>query len=144
MSMNNTQRLARWYGYFGLIPFVLLTLVVVSGFSFADSARVIFDQYSAVILAFMAGIYWPIALREEGPVNPKRLMVASIGLALWSWVILVFPETFRALAFALGFLFLFGIDRWVLDVIWSNIYLAMRFHLTMVVITCQLLVAVFA
>jgi len=143
MLVNNTQRLAQWFGYLGLVPFVILALLIISGFSHVASVRPAFDQYSAVILAFMAGVYWPIALREEGPVNPRRLMVASICLALWSWLVLMLPETLRALAFAFGFLFLFGVDRWVLDVIWSNLYLKMRFHLTMVVVTCQLFVALF-
>lgn len=142
VAAYDTQDLARWFGYSGLIPFILLTLLIVSGFSFADLARTLFDGYSAVILSFMAGIYWPVAIKEEGPANPRRLMSASICLALWSWLALLLPETAKALAFAVGFIFLYGIDRYVLGDIWTNMYLQMRSHLTIVVVGCQLSVAI--
>lgn len=142
LAAYNTQDLAQWFGYSGLIPFVLLTLLIISGFGFADLARTLFNGYSAITLSFMAGIYWPVAIKEEGPANPRRLMSASICLALWSWLALLLPEPAKALAFAVGFIFLYGIDRYVLGDIWTNMYLLMRSHLTIVVVGCQLCVAV--
>jgi len=143
MVKQSIQHTAMWYGYSGLIPFIALALLIITNVFSDNVCRVMFDHYSAIILSFMAGVYWPLAMREEGPVNPKRLMIASIGLALWGWMALMLPETLRALAFAAGFFFLFGIDRWVLDVIWSNLYLTMRSHLTAVVVSCQIVVALF-
>jgi hypothetical protein len=143
MAFKSTHELAQWFGYSGLIPFVILTLVIMSGMGYADPARLLFDWYSAVILAFMAGVYWPLAIREEGPVNPKRLMSASIIIALWSWFALILPETGRAVAFAVGYIFLYGVDSYVLDDLWTTLYLLMRSHLTLVVVACQLAVALF-
>ncbi len=139
-ATTKIETLAQWYGYAGLMPFILLALVIVSGAGLTEPARVLFDAYSAIILSFMAGIYWPIALREEGPASPVRILSACVSLALWGWFALMFPEMLRAASFVVAFIILYGIDRYVLEDRWTTTYLRMRMHLTAVVVASQFLV----
>lgn len=142
MALASVESNAKIYGYSGLIPFVGLSLWIATGIAQVELSRLLFDVYSAVILAFMAGIYWPLSLREEVPSCPSRLMSASIFLALLAWLALILPEIARALLLANGYALLYAIDRFVLSDIWSSSYLRMRAHLTAVVIASQLIVAV--
>ena len=142
MEHPKSQQLALWYGYFGLIPLLALSVLLVIPVMDSSLLRAAYDSYSAIILAFMAGIYWSLALQGQGPACPARLMRASILLALWGWFALALPEVFRAMAFMLGFCVLYGIDRYVLEDLWSTAYLTMRGRLTLVVIATQVVVAV--
>jgi len=141
MERQKSQQLALSYGYFGLIPWLVLSILLAFRELEIGFLRVAYDAYSAITLAFMAGIYWSLALQSQGPACPARLMRTSILLALWAWFALSLPDAFRALAFMLGFCVLYGIDRYVLEDLWSAGYLAMRGRLTLVVVATQLLVA---
>ncbi|WP_026180433.1 DUF3429 domain-containing protein [Hahella ganghwensis] len=140
---SKVQKLSLWYGYFGLIPFVGLSLVIAIGIFNTGQVRWLYDSYSALVLSFMAGVYWPMAMKEHGPACPARLMRASILMSLWAWFTLMIPEVCRPVAFSAGFAVLFGIDRFVLEDLWPWDYLKMRMHLTVVVIASQILVAMF-
>ncbi|OZG74471.1 hypothetical protein BTA51_05550 [Hahella sp. CCB-MM4] len=140
-EFSKIQKLSLWYGYFGLVPFVALSLVIAAGMFNSGEVRWLYDSYSALVLSFMAGIYWPMALKEHGPACPARLMRASILISLWAWFTLMLPPICRPLAFSAGFAVLFGIDRFVLEDLWSWDYLKMRLHLTIVVVASQFLVA---
>ncbi len=139
---SKSQQMTLWYGYFGLLPFFTLAILLAFRVLRPDILRVAFDTYSAILLAFMAGIYWPLAMQGQGAASPMRLMRASVLLTLWGWFALLLPDIFRALAFLAGFGVLFGIDRYVLEDLWSSGYLVMRGHLTIGVIASQLLVAI--
>lgn len=140
----------RWYGYLGLLPFIVLSAfsLVEPGLGRAGDPsapatvgplvwRQAYDTYSAVILAFMAGIYWPLCLRGDSPAHGERLMSIAILIALLAWFALFLPPGLRALLFAGSFALLYLIDRFVLEDYWSAGYLQMRGHLTAVVVVTQ-------
>lgn len=140
--MSQSAAMMRGYGYFGLLPFI-----VFSALSLADSDpdgiwRFAYDSYSAVILAFMAGVYWSMSLRGDTAAHASRLMAIAVTLAMLAWVNLVLPGLLRAMSFALAFYLLYLIDRYVLTDYWPADYLLMRGHLTMIVVGSQLLLIV--
>jgi hypothetical protein len=61
-----SQGLARWLGFGGLIPFIGLTVVVVTDYQgWGDLSGQALRVYAALVLSFLGGVSWGIALREE-------------------------------------------------------------------------------
>lgn len=139
---DRTHGWMRTYGYMGLLPFALLCALSLGQPGNDGIWREAYDHYSAVILAFMGGIYWPICLRPGLPVNPGRLAGVSMVLALGAWLLLLLPPGLRELGFALLFCLIYLIDRFVLADYWPAAYLLMRGHLTAVVVFTQCLLLV--
>ncbi len=140
--MKTTFTWMRWYGYLGLLPFITLSALSLTTPGQESLWRSAFDSYSAVILAFMAGVYWPLSVRGDTTAHDIRLMSIAIGVALLGWFALALPDPFRPLCFSAGFLLLYLIDRFVITDYWPPEYLLMRGHLTLVVVTSQLLLVV--
>ncbi|MFT7267650.1 MAG: hypothetical protein ACI9LL_001027 [Porticoccus sp.] len=59
---NHDQKIAIYLGYFGLAPFVMLLLAENYMEDFQDISIRGFSIYSAVIISFMNGIHWGMAL----------------------------------------------------------------------------------
>jgi len=91
MLMNKTAYLL---GLSGLIPFVGLTVLMHQSW-----AVTYFLPYSAVILSFLGGIHWGVALQDDRWSNSWRLCLCMLP-SLLGWVALLLPV---ALAFALLF-----------------------------------------
>ena len=135
--MDKTWVSMRWYGYLGLLPFLLLSSFTFVDVNHATLWRDAYISYSAVILAFMAGVYWPLGLRHDAPAHGHRLMAIAIAGALVAWIAVVLPPLLSALSFSSAFLLMFMIDRFVLADYWPSAYLQMRAHLTGVVVLTQ-------
>lgn len=76
-------------GVAGLIPFVALSGALVAGadlpgFADADSVRVALVGYGVVILSFLGGIRWGLALKEEDG-KATRDFAISVVPALVGW-----------------------------------------------------------
>ena len=137
------KRLAILVGLAGLIPF--LAGAVGLFLTPANDAWLIkwFYIYSAGILAFMSGVYWPVAMQLEDrcyPLSPVVTLVISQVLFLTGGLALLLPLALRAMVYPVLYLALCLIDvRWLYNY-WPQWYRKLRIVLTSVVITCQLLV----
>lgn len=101
-------------GLAGLIPFAGLALLVVFGRDLGLDglairiARHALMTYAAVILSFMGGVNWGLAIAAPSPSRLWRRLTLSVLPALVAWVCLVVPfemvQSLLGLAFALALL----------------------------------------
>lgn len=73
-------------GLAGLIPFVVAT-----AFMFYPLSITLFIPYSAVILSFLGGIHWGVALQNKNWGHSWRISVCMLP-SLIGWVALVLPN----------------------------------------------------
>ncbi|MCA1929151.1 DUF3429 family protein, partial [Rheinheimera sp.] len=86
-------------GYAGLVPFISLTLLQLwPQFLALTLPFSAFLSYSQIILAFMAGVLWPVLYHQAGRFFP--LWVVSFALTGWFSSLLAAPEQLLVLAAA--------------------------------------------
>jgi hypothetical protein len=83
----------RLLGYSGLIPFAAAAVALFGPASWRGLALPALAAYGAVILSFLGGVHWGLALRatpEEAPAAWPRLALGVLP-ALVGWVALLLP-----------------------------------------------------
>jgi hypothetical protein len=142
--MIAVARLAIAIGLAGLVPFILAAS---SLFIWPEHGLMLvnyFFLYSAGILAFMAGVYWPIALQLENrayPMSPLSTMLISQVFFLIAGIGLLLPVALQMVIYPLAFLGLYFVDvRWM-TLYWPDWYRRMRMMLTGMAVVTQLIVA---
>jgi hypothetical protein len=112
------RRIAWFLAFAGAIPFLLATGALYS--SDASSVRVpaitALVTYSAVILSFLGGIEWGLAIRDESGNDATR--VAALGLStvssLAAWALLWLPSPTWQVGSALAlFVAVWVADQWM-------------------------------
>jgi hypothetical protein len=125
-------------GLAGLLPFIAGTLAVVAGGPWRDWGLSALLGYGAVILSFMGGVHWGMAI-VAADVSPARL-AWSVVWALIGWAGLLWGGDLGLLLVAAGFAALFAYDRRAAGrneaPAW---YPALRRPLTAVVVACLVL-----
>lgn len=139
--MIAVARLAILVGIAGLIPFI----AIIAGLFFMPQHSVAlmdyFYLYSAGILAFMAGVYWPIAMQLDNccyPVSPLVTMLLSQVFFVAAGIGLLLPIPGQILLYTSAYLALYLVDAGWMRVYWPAWYLRLRLVLTSVVVVCQL------
>lgn len=123
-------RTAHWLGYAGLIPFIGLTL----GKELSPLTAVAFSTYSAIILSFLGGIHWGVALSKPQWSNPTRLCLCMLP-SLLGWMALLLPMSGALILLIGSYLIWWLWDRTQLD---QPDYRRLRLQLTAVVVICHL------
>ncbi|MBD3640451.1 MAG: DUF3429 domain-containing protein [Marinobacter sp.] len=141
--MISVARLAVLVGIAGLIPFIAgaAGLFLMPENSVAILAY--FYLYSAGILAFMAGIYWPISMQLENrcyPLSPLVTMLLSQAFFVTAGIGLLLPTTVQVVVYTLAYMALYLVDARWMKVYWPAWYRKMRLALTTVVLVCQVAV----
>ncbi len=90
---NHQQAFAQRLGFAGLTPFLVLAVAALLGLHGA-AATFVFAQYSAIILSFLGGVHWGIAMRDARCSNRQlgwSMLPSVVGLAalVGSWFISV-------------------------------------------------------
>ncbi|MCU7554273.1 DUF3429 domain-containing protein [Alteromonas sp. ASW11-19] len=81
-------------GFAGLIPFIALPVMIMTGMlSLSEGARY-FTQYSAVLLSFFGGVHWLDALQHNR--TNHQLYVAMLPTII-GWLCLVFSGDVKVL-----------------------------------------------
>ena len=141
--MIAVKRLAVLVGLAGLIPFLFGAIGVYLVPAWDHWLIKWFYVYSAGILAFMAGVYWPVAMQLENrcyPLSPVVTLVISQVLFVAGGLALLLPLGWRALVYPALYLALCLIDvRWLFNY-WPQWYRQLRIALTVVVVMCQLMI----
>ena len=141
-SQARVPAAAAWLGTFGAVPFIALAVAsLLVGDVQRDKAVLALATYGAVILSFLGGIHWGLAIAGFGPKTSdaafSRRLILSIVPSLVGWGALLLPPvaTLGILAFA------FAAMLWV-DVQASDDgeapawYPRLRWPLTAVVVIC--------
>ena len=112
------RRLAWFLAVAGALPFLLATGALF--FSEASSVRVpaitALVTYSAVILSFLAGIEWGLAIRDESGTETTRAVALGLSTvsALAAWAMLWLPSPTWQVGTALGlFAAVWAADQWM-------------------------------
>ncbi len=112
------RRLAWFLAVAGAIPFLLATGALF--FSEASSVRVpaitALVTYSAVILSFLAGIEWGLAIRDESGTETTRAVALGLSTvsSLAAWAMLWLPSPTWQVGTALGlFAAVWAADQWM-------------------------------
>lgn len=141
--MISVARLAVLVGIAGLLPFIAgpAGLFMMPGNSVAILAY--FYLYSAGILAFMAGIYWPISMQLENrcyPLSPLVTMLLSQAFFVTAGIGLLLPTPAQVILYTMAYLALYLVDARWMRIYWPAWYRQMRLVLTAVVLVCQMTV----
>lgn len=145
-SARGVPHLARTLSLAGAIPLiagaVLLWVGNVGGLSgeFVSSAL---KGYSAVILSFLGGVHWGLALSARDPGARDRELLISIVPALVGWIAILFASKIALMVLAIAFLLQGLFDIWMaLKDHAPNWYARLRAEMTAVV--CVILVVAWA
>jgi hypothetical protein len=92
LASTTYPKVPLWLGLAGLIPFVALSLSLAFGvtlplFADADTMRVALVGYGVVILSFLGGVRWGVALGEERgePGAGGRDFIIAVVPSLVAW-----------------------------------------------------------
>lgn len=118
-------------GYAGLIPFVGLAAQASN-----PEAVSAFMAYSAVILSFLGGVHWGVAMRDSQFASSSRLVLCMLP-SLLGWLSLLLPTLMGLGLGTLAFALWWAWDRTVLE---DADYRRLRLHLTVVVVLSHLYV----
>lgn len=138
--MIAVARLAILVGVAGLVPFLAGTILLFTGHYENATVLYYFYLYSAGILAFMAGIYWPLAMQLDDrcyPVSPLITMLLSQLFFLSAGLGLLLPVAGQVVVYTLAYLGLYIVDAKWMVAYWPQWYLRLRLGLTSAVLVCQ-------
>jgi len=139
----SVARLAFLVGLGGLIPFIACVAALFAMPQHSVSVLGYFYLYSAGILAFMAGVYWPIAMQLENrcyPLSPLVTVLLSQVFFITAGVGLLLNTQAQIVLYTLAYLSLYAVDARWMKVYWPAWYLRLRLVLTLVAVACQLTV----
>ena len=113
-SQKDVPIAAKWLGAFGAIPFVICALssFLMQGHEQLTALKALVG-YGAVILSFLGGIHWGLAIAEFGSrlVDvPWRRLLVSIIPSLIGWSALIMPTVIGLTMMAIAFLGMLWLD----------------------------------
>jgi glutaredoxin len=127
------ERLVRWLGYGGLVPFVLGLLAVglVADPALRARAGDLTLAYGAIVLAFLGAVHWGRLLERGTLAEAPMLAVWGVMPSVVGWLSLALPFAWAAPIQALLFLEVYIMDRQLLRTEpGARPYLALRGRLT--------------
>ncbi len=139
---------AAWLGGAGALPFIAGVALYIAGEPLLAAWGVAaLRAYGAVILSFMAGIHWGLAMADSGTGAGQGASWGRLGLsvtpALIGWLALLVPRGPGLVLLAVTFTALLAIDlvavRRGMAPAW---YPRLRWPLTCIVVACLLLAAI--
>jgi hypothetical protein len=121
-------------GYAGLTPFVLGALLVwlIGDWNLAAHAFVMLalSSYAAIIISFLGGIYWGLAMRS--PHATHQPFVWGVVPGLVAWVAVVMPAYAGLVLHGVMLVVCYLVDRKQYPVLGAASWLTLRFRLTVV------------
>jgi hypothetical protein len=122
---------ALWLGYGGLIPFVAGAALVWAVRPDAHPyVTLALAGYAAVIVSFLGGIHWGLALRQATP--SPRLLLWGVVPSLVAWVAVMMPPEAGLVLQGLMLLACYAVDRQVYPAQGLGRWLTLRFRLSAV------------
>ena len=107
-------KVAFWLGFSGLIPFVVAVAVgLLPAAPLHDLSLQALLAYGAVILSFLGGIRWGLAVATTDPADLFGPLFFSITPALLGWIALLVSSSTGLVLLALGFAAILIADLWL-------------------------------
>jgi hypothetical protein len=94
MAATAVPPVARWLGGTGALPFLALALAALAGpAGWREASLLALAAYGAVILSFLGGIQWGLAIAPGAPAEAlARRLTISILPSLAGWAALLMPR----------------------------------------------------
>lgn len=126
---TSPHALARRLSYAGLIPFVMGALLIwlVSAEAHPYVALAL-SGYAAVIISFLGGIHWGLAMRLAQP--PAALLLWGITPSLVAWLAVMMPPSAGLVIQGVMLLACYGVDRRLYPAQGASAWLVLRFRLS--------------
>ncbi len=129
-----------WLGYGGLIPFFVLTVILLLGISLPglESARLGWwlATYAAVVLSFIGAVHWGVALGMQDRLAENelaKLLLFSVLPTVVAWFSLLLPIHYTLYVLAALIVLAYIADSILLFSKLTGDYGRMRLHLTIIV-----------
>ena len=142
-AINQHQDIIIQYMYIGLLPFFIGAF---GPWIFADYEYIltqILIHYSAIILSFLAGALWAVALFTDGNEHKERHIHAAIAFSLiplLGHLLGYFLPTAVTLGLSiLGFLILLFWEKLFLKELYPSWYQELRRRITFIAVACHML-----
>jgi hypothetical protein len=117
-------------GIGGLFPFVFLALTIWFGGPWRGFATGALMAYGAIIISFLGGLHWGLAMRERVP--PKAALFWGISAALLAWVSVLLPRGIDVMSLGLMLIVCWAVDRKLYPRFGLEGWLTLRSQLTAV------------
>ena len=104
---QNAALHARLAGYAGLAPLVVPLLVLWWHPEWTEPAVTVQHTYAALILSFLGGIYWGVALNHQ---SGSWIWLSALP-SLWAWPALLMPPASSTWMLMMGFALMFLLDQ---------------------------------
>ena len=126
---------ARLMGHLGLVPFVLGALLVwVVNAEAHPYATLALSAYAAVIVSFLGGIHWGLAVRISAP--PALLFVWGVVPSLVAWLAVMMPASAGLVVHGVMLIACYSVDRRIYPAHGAAHWLTLRFRLSAVAALC--------
>ncbi|MFK7888762.1 MAG: DUF3429 domain-containing protein [Gammaproteobacteria bacterium] len=142
MEQNTATRVpanAAWLGGLGALPFIGLALLSIFSNLNDALALLALSAYGAVILSFLGGIHWGLAIGRAPDAPSTAALILSVVPSLIGWVALLLERELGLLVLAAAVAAMFFVDTNLtqrrMAPIW---YPRLRLPLTLTVVTCLL------
>jgi hypothetical protein len=127
---SSPSGLAIALGIGGLLPFVVLALVVWFGGPWRGFATGSLMAYGALIVSFLGGIHWGLAMREG--VAPRAHLVWGISASLLAWVSILLPRGIDLMALGATLVACWVADRALYPRLGLQGWMGLRTQLTLI------------
>lgn len=130
-STPDTTALRLAYG--GLLPFLLGALLVWAVRSDVQAyVALALSAYAALVLSFLGGIHWGLAMRQPAQAGPARGLVWGVVPSLVAWPAAVMPPDAGLVILGLMLIVTYAVDRRLYPAHGAAAWLTLRFRLSAV------------
>lgn len=140
MKRKALPKVMGWLGYGGLIPFGLLLFILLTGkpvpFLGYLSPGLVLAMYTAVVLTFIGGMHWWVALGIQKVLQGTelgKLLALSLIPTMVAWFALLLPVNYALFILAALIIVAYYTDSVLLFDKVDEWYANMRLHLSMAV-----------
>ena len=135
---DQQQHTVTQYMYLGLLPFLAGAIGPWIAPQYEPWLIDSFLFYSGLILVFLAGALWALALFTDLPTRPP-VIHGAIGFSLWPLVSYFFSPFYAALWLIAGFLGLLFWEKCYVNSLYPAWYHKLRHKITFIVVACHML-----
>ena len=133
-----SQETVTTYMYVGLLPFFAAALGPWVVADYEALLTTFFLFYSSLILLFLAGVLWALALLVPLAWPRRHLPLARV-FSLWPLLAYCLPEAYGLVLMAAGFLLLLFWEKCFLSAVYPPWYQLLRHKVTFMVVACHML-----
>lgn len=137
-TLNDHQETITRYMYLGLLPFFICAFGPWVLINYEPQFIAFFFFYSVIILAFLSGTLWAVALFSQTEYR-RRQINAAIAFSLWPLLCFALPQLYGIGLMLIGFLLLLFWEKCFVNAAYPSWYQALRHKITFMVVACHML-----